>query len=144
MTSEGYSPLNLHEEAWVQERLYAGQSFVALFSPADGDQPASLEALERAYDGWLAGEPQDEREINDVILTVGVCFGEFLVNRAGFMWVIAEQDGSSNLAVRALPGHSDVIVYPADFIAKRWERREHAFLALAFEQIHEQVRKLGG
>jgi hypothetical protein len=31
-------------------------------------------------------------------------------------------------AVYGLPGTADVLVYPANFVAKRWERREVKFL----------------
>jgi hypothetical protein len=32
-----------------------------------------------------------------------------------------------------------VLVYPANFVAKRWERRESNFLAASFEAIPKQV-----
>jgi hypothetical protein len=46
------------------------------------------------------------------------------------------------LAILALPGQGDVLVYPANFVAKRWERRETDFLARSFDAIHEQVREV--
>jgi hypothetical protein len=61
------------------------------------------------------------------------------VDRAGFEWTIAADDHGTDLAVRALPGRGDVLVYPANFVAKRWERRESNFLAASFQAIRENV-----
>ena len=36
-------------------------------------------------------------------------------------------------------GRGDVLVYPANFVAKRWERRESNFLAASFGAIRENV-----
>jgi hypothetical protein len=48
----------------------------------------------------------------------------------GLAWVIASGKNGSDLAVYGLPGKGDVLVYPANFVAKRWERREKNFLNL--------------
>jgi len=61
------------------------------------------------------------------------------VDRAGFEWTIAADDQGTDLAVRALPGRGDVLVYPANFVAKRWERRESNFLAACFQAIRKDV-----
>jgi hypothetical protein len=42
----------------------------------------------------------------------------------------------------ALPGTANVLVYPANFVAKRWEHRETGFLQPAFQDITRQVNAL--
>jgi hypothetical protein len=45
-------------------------------------------------------------------------------------------------AVYGLPRTADVLVYPANFVAKRWERREVNFLEASHGLIAEDVSKL--
>jgi hypothetical protein len=71
---------------------------------------------------------------------VGVQFGQFLVDGAGFEWAVAADSRlGSELVVRALPGRGDVLVYPVKFVEKRLYGRESGFLASSFEAIREDV-----
>jgi hypothetical protein len=78
--------------------------------------------------------------INAVINYVGIAFGQALVGGIGLKWVIATDEQGSELAVYGFPGHGDVLVYPANFVAKRWERRETNFLEKAYQQIGQDIR----
>jgi hypothetical protein len=80
--------------------------------------------------------------INAVINYVGIAFGQALVDGIGFSWVIATDDQGSELAVHGFPGRGDVLVYPANFVAKRWERRETNFLEKAYQQIGRDARAI--
>ena len=82
------------------------------------------------------------RQINGTINIIGVQFGQFLVDAVGFRWVVASDKQGTDLAILALPGQGDVLVYPANFVAKRWERRETDFLARSFDAIREQVKEV--
>ena len=144
MANPTFSPLTDAERNWVAQQLEGARLFVAAMSPADADQPATLEALDRAFAAWLPQAGDDVTRINATINVVGVQFGQFLVDRAGFEWTIAADAQGTDLAVRALPGGGDVLVYPANFVAKRWERRESNFLAASFEAMREQVAAIRG
>ena len=74
-----------------------------------------------------------------IINFVGIQFGQFLVDRAEFAWTIATDSASSDMAILALPGRGDVLIYPASFVAKRWEKRETGFIAKSFQDIQQQV-----
>lgn len=115
---------------------------VEAFSSIDAGHPLTLAALDRAYPAWLASGPSDGHQINAIINAVGIAFGRFLVDEIGFKWVIATDQYGSDLAIYALPGNGDVLVYPANFVAKRWERRETNFLERAYEQIASRVEDL--
>jgi hypothetical protein len=134
-----FSPLTDKERQWVAQQIDGARKFVAVKSPADADQPMTLEALDRAFAVWLPQSGSDGEQINAVINVVGVQFGQFLVEWAGFEWTIAADEQGTDLAVLALPGRGDVLVYPANFVAKRWVRRESNFLAASFEAIRKQV-----
>ena len=59
----------------------------------------------------------------------------------GFEWVVAEDEGGTDLAVFGLRG-AGVLVYPANLVAKRYESREPGFLQSTRDAIVEQVRLL--
>lgn len=127
------------ERAWIVSHLEGVAIFVNAFSPPDADQPLNLASLDRAFRAWMATNETDADLINKSINCVGVAFGQFLVDGIGMEWVIATDEQGTDLAVYGLPGTGDVLVYPANFVAKRWERRETEFLERAYEQIDQQV-----
>jgi hypothetical protein len=57
-------------------------------------------------------------------------------------WVIVHDDAGTDLAVLGFPGRGDVLIYPANFVAKRWERREVDFLERSYRRIEDDVRQL--
>ena len=139
MANPTFSSLTDGERAWIAQQLEGARLFVAAMCPADAGQPITLEALDRAFAAWLPQAGNDTNQINGTINAVGVQFGQFLVDEIGFEWTIATDAQGTDLAVRALPGQGDVLVYPANFVAKRWERRESNFLAASFGAIRENV-----
>ena len=85
-------------------------------------------------------EDANER-VNEVVLTVGAAFGEHLVRELGFEWCIATDDWGTDIAVRARPGCGDVTIFPTDYVAKRWERKETGFLATSIGPIAKTVEE---
>jgi hypothetical protein len=106
------------------------------------DSRLPLGALDRAYAAWVASGPSDGNQINATINAVGIAFGRFLVDEVGFKWVIATDQYGSDLAIYVLPGSGDALVYPANFVAKRWEHRETNFLQRSYEQIASQIESV--
>lgn len=127
--------INTSEAAWIKTQLENAAKFVEGFSPGDSEQPLKLSALDRAFAAWIASDPANTDLINAVINYVGIAFGQALVDGMGLQWVIATDEQGSDLAVYGFPGRGDVLVYPANFVAKRWERREATFLEKAYQQI---------
>jgi hypothetical protein len=139
MTTPTFSALTDKEQGWIRNQLDSVSLFIDAYSPDDSGQPITLPILDRAFALWLAQDIRENAQVNAAINLVGIRFGQFLVDVAGFRWVIATDRNNSDLAVLALPGRGDVLVYPANFVAKRWERRETSFLARAFAAIREQT-----
>jgi Domain of unknown function (DUF3806) len=128
------------EQAWIAEQLENATKFVSIFSPEDAKQSLTLAALDRAFSQRIASGPADNAaEANRIINCVGIAFGRFLVEGLGLEWVIATDEHGSDLAVYGLPGTGDVLVYPANFIAKRWERREADFLEQSYGWVEQQL-----
>lgn len=128
------------EQHWITAQLASAQKFVAAFAPQHEEQPITLAVLDNAFATWLTTETTESKVINGVINCVGVSFGQALVDGVGLSWVIATDKSGSDLAVHGLPGQGDILVYPANFVAKRWERRETNFLSAAYQQIAQQTQ----
>jgi len=135
-------PVNEEETNWIKTQLENASKFVENFSQEDAEKPLALAALDRAFAAWIASEPTETDLINAVINYVGIAFGQALVDGIGFKWVVATDDQGSELAVYQFPGRGDVLVYPANFVAKRWKRHETDFLEKAYKQIGRDVRAI--
>lgn len=133
-------PVNENETVWIKTQLENALKFVEGFSQEDAEKPITLVALDRAFAAWIASEPTETDLINAVINYVGIAFGQALVDGIGLKWVIATDDQGAELAVYGFPRRGDILVYPANFVAKRWERRETSFLEKAYQQIGRDVR----
>jgi hypothetical protein len=134
--------LNEKERAWVGAQLAAASQFVSVFSPSDAGQPLTLAALDRAFAAWMGSSPIDVNLVNQTINCVGIAFGSFLVDGIHLKWVIATDEHGSDLAVHGLPERGDVLLYPANFVAKRWERRTTNFLEDSYARIKQDVEDL--
>lgn len=134
-----FQKLTPQVEAWKQAQIAGVCDFIDKHSPADRGGQLTIDALDRAFASWLALSVTEISQVNEAINFVGVMFGEFLVQSLGFEWVIATDEHGSELAVLALPNQGNVLIYPANFVAKRWQRKEANFLVGAFESIDKQV-----
>jgi hypothetical protein len=134
-----FTELAENERNWVALQLDAVKPFVATYSPDDAAKPLTLAILDRAFSAWLATDEADTQLINGAINCVGVAFGQFLVDGANLSWTLATDQQGTDLAVRGQPGKGDVLVYPANFVAKRWERHEANFLETSYQSITAQI-----
>ena len=135
-----FEELNDAERQWVESCIEAGKQMVADYSPADVKRPIDAGALDRAYAAWLATGQADGDRINQAINAVGFAFGQLLIDAAGFKWVVATDQYGCEMALLALPGKGDVLVYPANMVAKRWQSRATGFLVPLFKVVTQQVR----
>jgi len=134
--------LNESERAWIKAHLDAAAFFVETYAPTNKSDLLSLSTLDRAFAAWIATEPTDGVHINNVVNAIGMAFGAKLVEGLGFRWVVASDTQGTEMAVYALPGKGDVLVYPANFVAKRWEKREINFLEPSYQKISEDLARL--
>jgi hypothetical protein len=130
------------EQQWTVLQLQAASGFVEKFSPQDRGTQVTLAALDRAFAAWITTHPTDADVINETINGIGIYFGQALVDGLGMKWVIVSDDLGTDLAVLGLPGRGDVLVFPANFVAKRWERREINFLEDSYRRIKDQMNAI--
>lgn len=134
--------VNEEEIAWINMKLKAAKLFIKAFSPDDAGKEITLTILDRAFTAWMATAPTDVQEINEVIDNVGIVFGQKLVDNLGLNWVIAKDQNGIDLAVYGLPNKGDVLYYPANIIAKSWERKETNFIENLYINIEQQILAL--
>lgn len=83
-------------------------------------------AIGRLYETLLTNwkdAPRDTRtDPNVLINALGTAFGEHLVRRSPMRWVVASDPYGTELAVH--DPTTDLLVYPANAIAKRWTSEE--------------------
>jgi Domain of unknown function (DUF3806) len=132
--------LNDAERQWIASCIDAARQMVTAFSPNDSGKPIDASILDRAYAGWLATNESDGNRINEVINAIGFAFGQLLVTESGFRFVVATDDQGCEMAILALPGKGDVLVYPSHLVDKRWRTRETGFLVPLHRVITDQVR----
>ncbi|WP_116946953.1 DUF3806 domain-containing protein [Jiangella endophytica] len=121
------------ERAWVAERL-------ALLGRADGDIVALGAAYDAALRGWTSVPPEERPDPNELINRLGVGFGEHVRRRAGLAWVVASDEHGTELALHGQPG--DVLLYPANLVAKRWVAGETGVLPDLAAALIEQVTSI--
>jgi hypothetical protein len=132
--------LNDAERRWLTSCIDVARQLIAEHAPADQSRSLDAGILDRTYAAWLATGESDGNRINQVINAIGFAFGQLLVDTAGFRWVVATDQYGCEMAILALPGRGDVLVYPANMVAKRWPSRETEFLVPLFKIITQQVR----
>jgi hypothetical protein len=134
--------LSVREKEWIASQLQGATKLIAIYAPSESSDELSLSALDHAFAAWISGNEGNAEMINAVINRIGVAFGQSLVDGLGLEWVIATDERGNDLAVYGLPEKGDVLVYPANFVAKRWEQRETNFLQASYDKIAQQIKLL--
>ena len=137
-----FEPLRESEYTWIGKQLQIAIQIVALLSTDDASYPLRLEALDRAWDVWIASEETDTNLINGYLNAFGIAFGHLLVESGIFDWCIVTDEWGTDLGVRALPSRGDVSIVPVNFVAKRWEKHERCFMAAGYASIIKHVEKI--
>lgn len=136
-----FEPLTDAELEWVSEQLTRAEGVALQFDAQATSGRPTLESLDRAFVNFLTDDRTPD-EVNELLNAVGVALGSELVERLEFDWVIGADDYGTGLAVLARPGRGDAAIFPQDFVAKRYERREAPFLVDAVDQIRGELRKI--
>jgi hypothetical protein len=121
-------PLNSAEEGWLALQAENGRALVSLASNV------TATGLDRAFLNWFNSRPEPA-SINAALNGFGVLFGELLIEASELQWVIASDEHGSDLALFGYPDRGDILIYPVNLVAKRWERGETGF----FESLHSQI-----
>jgi hypothetical protein len=143
VSAQKIEPLNAAEATWVAAELRNAADIVARYSPADAQRASTLGALDRTYEAFSAhADRTDGAAANGVINALGICFGQHLVRELGLEWAAVTDEYGCELAVVGMRGKGDFVVFPTNFVAKRWERGEVGFFVDSCRRIAEQYAEL--
>ena len=132
------SDLTEKEKLWLKVQLDGGQVLTNSLLSSQSSNQITLEILDNAYSVWFTKKVTDTQVINDTINKMGIAFGQCLADKFGFKWVIATDQFGTDLALY-LPSKGDMLIYPANFLAKRWEKKETNFFRNFSEQVCKQI-----
>jgi hypothetical protein len=132
--------LSSGEQEWLQHQLRQASALVGKYAPKYAKDPLSLKALDAAFAAYIASATGDWSQANDVVLAIGVGFGNQLVEQLAFQWVVSTDQWGTGLAVLARPGRGDVTIFPMDFVTKRFETRETHFLEPSLGAIKKSLK----
>jgi hypothetical protein len=122
------------ERGWVTQQLEAAQQFVADYGSTG---TTDLAGLQHAWAAWLDRQAVDPGDPDPVLNAVGVYFGQCVIDRLpGFAWVRTQDDSGADIAVY---GPGDVLIYPANLVAERYQSRDASFLVDGVDKIVQQV-----
>lgn len=134
--------LNGGELEWRDQQLVVAQLLARRYV-ADVDGLPDIGVLGATLDAWL--DDDDTRvDINQVVNGLGIAVGQHVANATGLEWVIATDQIGSDLALAGSPG--DILVFPANMIAKRLVGAERGFLRPLFDRLVADIearRSLG-
>jgi hypothetical protein len=128
------------EIRWRDELLRSAPGLIGAFSPEDNGIPISLDTLDRAWGKWL-GTHQSIEEVNTFINVFGIFFGQALVDTTQLKWVIAKDRHGTELALFGYKGKGDILLYPTNFVSKRWETGTAVFFKESFGKILETIKE---
>jgi hypothetical protein len=112
------------------------------YSPDDKDDVLSFDALDRAFKAYCEeADRTDGATINAVINAIGIAFGQYLIDHLGLEWATVTDKFGCELAVVGMRGTADFLVFPPNFVAKRWERKEVDFLKRSYDAIAADYTK---
>jgi hypothetical protein len=134
--------LTVGEHEWIAQQIAIAHEFVQRTLNKDIDELSSPEDLDQAFNSWLHSLSHDPSDANSVINCVGVAFGQHLVDSTPLEWVIASDTYGTELALYGLPGHGDILVYPQNFVAKRYEANVGIFIVESINQIRSDLNSV--
>lgn len=130
------------EQDWIQQQIAIAKDFVHQIVGTIASDLPSPEDLDKAFYSWSHSVVHDTSQANDIINCTGAAFGQHIVNATGLQWVIAVDEYGTELAVYGLPGAGDVLIYPQNLVAKRYEAKSGLFIAETLKKITADVSKI--
>ncbi len=131
--------LNPSEVTWRGQMQEGGRILHQLYvGPLDTlPDPQALDAI---WVKWQSDRSPGRPDPNRVVNALGLCFGQYLVDRLGFRWAVITDEYGTEMGCIAQPG--DITVFPANATAKRLEKGAKPFFADFFSKTEAQVRTL--
>jgi hypothetical protein len=128
----GITNPNEAERRWIDGNVALAEGIASAYGIEE--RPLGPTQLDEIWSRWMGGETLGIDDPNQFINAVGLALGTHLAAEAGLEWKVIEDEYGVEMALYAERG--DVRVFPANLVAKRFERREGPFMTeLAAELV---------
>ena len=107
---------------------------------AAGVDVTDAAALGAHYDELLTGWIASPRDPNPDINLIGLGLGEHLRRRTILDWAVVTDAHGTEMALHGRPG--EIVIYPANAVAKRWAAHETGFLPAFVEETVAAVSRI--
>jgi hypothetical protein len=134
------APPNEAEQRWIAANLRRALHLAHEHGDPTTSTTPSLAALDRAWVAESAELRASNGDPNPLIQALGIALGDFLITRHGLEWVVATDPLGTEMAVYGAV--NELLVYPLNLVAKRWQRTEGAFLVALAAAMDADVRAL--
>jgi hypothetical protein len=134
-----YLPLTDDERSWIAVHLESAKKLAHVYALGYQGKPLYPDVLDRIYTGWWNSPQRSETPANDMINMIGLAFGQFFVDYRGLEWIAVKDNHGTDIAVHGNPG--DTLIFPTNFVAKRYERQETDFLAASERELSLIIHK---
>jgi hypothetical protein len=116
------------EGEWIGGRLDELMDFAQASGVANEyARVLTPEQLDQVWAVCLAALDPEQDDVNALVNAFGVGLGDWLVRRLDFVWKVAQDETTIQIAVLGQPGN--MLVYPTDLVAKRYQAGETQFFA---------------
>lgn len=140
--SQQVTDVNEGERNWIGENLQIMKALVIDTLAAGPDDWLTSTNLDQVYRAWLAAHQRGVEDPNPMINAFGIAFGQLFVNVLGLEWKVVTDQYGTEIAVHGQPG--DVVVFPTNLVAKRYEKNEAGFFESLFSSMKEQIQTVRG
>jgi hypothetical protein len=123
------------EKEWLRQNL---ENIRNLLVQLDTDLASQnpLKALDVAFGSWMSDRDKVV-DPNSMINAFGIGFGQHLVDNLSLRWAVVSDAQGTEMAVHGQPG--DILIFPANFVAKRFTAGETTFFESAFAQFRMHI-----
>lgn len=143
---QSYSRLSEAQVQEVANCVDQARSLVEKYLATAGNLSLDPSVLDRTFEAWLMGwlatiEAAEPAEVDPdtVAKSIGLAFGQYLVDTLGMQWAVITDSFGSQIAAHFGAGDNQVQVFPVDAVSKRLEIRDRGFLQPIHELVREQV-----
>jgi hypothetical protein len=118
---------------WIVANLEKARDIV-------GKGKIELSDLDVAWGRWLGIHDPEVEDPNPTINAFGIAFGQYIIDDLGLHWAVVADEHSTEICVHGQPG--DVLVYPCNFVAKRYVTRSTDFFVMFYAEMQKDIPTL--
>ena len=119
--------LDYKEIAFLSENALGLRDLMNCYKVGEPSDPITAEALDVVFAEWIEDESSRRMPAEDLILVLGISFGNYLCESLSMQWIELTDSGGTTYAVRH--EKAEVYCFPIESVKKRVESGELGFFA---------------